>query len=123
MRYIYKDGRYRHVLPIEECEVQKHNHEVLGSVRVAGPKDNPHSHRFATVSGEAIKEASDHVHEVKYVTDFYEGHYHEFCGKTKVSVKTGDRHVHFLEGTTTENAGHKHKFRVTTLIEDPTGDK
>lgn len=102
---------------------QKHVHEVLGSVEIAEPNEDPHNHRFATVSGEAIKSGNnDHIHDVKFRTDFYEDHFHEFYGKTGGAIKVGDRHVHFLESVTTQNDGHKHKFRVATLIEDPIGD-
>ena len=62
---------------------QHHVHEVQGSVKIAEPIDDPHNHRFATVSGEAIPTRNgDHVHEVVFRTDFYEEHFHEFCGKT-----------------------------------------
>ncbi|HBN83312.1 MAG TPA: hypothetical protein DDZ89_05655 [Clostridiales bacterium] len=121
MRYIFKDGKYRQVLPEDPYEVKGHNHEVLGTVQVANVKGCPHTHRFATVSGEAVREGTDHRHEVRYITDTYEGHHHEFCGMTETSVKTCDRHVHFLKGTTSENAGHKHGFQASTLIEDPIG--
>lgn len=104
-------------------EEQRHVHEVLGSVEIAEPEEDPHNHRFATVSGQAIPISNgDHIHEVKFRTDFYEDHFHEFHGKTLGAIKTGDRHVHFLESATTVVDGHKHNFRVTTLINDPIGD-
>ena len=44
-----------------------------GSVKIAEPQEDPHNHRFATVSGQAIKTGcDDHIHEVKFRTDFYE---------------------------------------------------
>lgn len=102
---------------------QKHVHEVLGSVEIAEPKEDPHNHRFATVSDEAIwTENGNHVHVVKFRTDFYENHYHEFCGKTCEAIQVGDRHVHFLKCVTTENDCHFHEFRVGTLIDNPIGD-
>ena len=63
---------------------QKHMHEeVQGSVQIAERNEDPHNHRFATVSGEAIPvDCNDHVHEIKFRTDFYENHFHEFCGRT-----------------------------------------
>ncbi len=102
---------------------QRHVHEVQGSVQIAEPQEDPHNHRFATVSGEAIPVGADHYHEVKFRTDFYEEHFHEFCGRTSGAIAVGDRHVHFLDSVTTINDGHKHKFRVATLIDDPIGEK
>ncbi|MGN1031617.1 MAG: YmaF family protein [Butyricicoccaceae bacterium] len=105
----------------ERCEErhQTHVHEVQGSTEVAGRA--AHNHRFATVSDEVIRMGNDHVHEIKFRTDFAEGHYHEFCGRTGGAVWVGGgRHVHFLESITTEEKDHRHKFRVATLIEDPT---
>jgi len=101
---------------------QKHVHEILGSVQIAEPQEDPHNHRFATVSDEAIQCGNTHVHEVKFRTDFYENHFHEFCGRTLGAVPVGDRHVHFLESVTSCNDGHKHEFRVATLIDNPIGD-
>lgn len=99
---------------------QKHVHEVQGSVEIAEREEDPHNHRFATVSGEAIPCGNnDHVHEVKFRTDFFDEHFHEFCGRTSGAIAVGDRHVHFIESVTTENDGHKHKFRLGTFIEDP----
>ena len=103
-----------------ECpEEQKHVHEVLGSVQIAEREEDPHNHRFATVSGEAIKSGSNHFHKVMFRTDFYEDHFHEFSGNSSLAIPVGDRHVHFLETATTENDGHRHCFRVGTLIDNP----
>ena len=110
--------------PCNPCDCkQKHVHEIQGSVQIAEPQEDPHNHRFATVSGEAISVGVDHYHEVKFRTDFYEGHFHKFCGTTTGAITVGDRHVHFLESTTTENDGHRHNFRVATLINDPIGEE
>lgn len=101
---------------------QRHVHEVLGDVKIAG--SDPHSHRFATVSKDAMPLGNrDHYHEIKFRTDFYNDHYHEFYGKTSGAIPVGDRHVHFLESVTSSNDGHRHEFRLATLIEDPTGEK
>lgn len=103
---------------------QLHVHEVQGSVEIAEPEEDPHNHRFATVSGQAIPIGKgDHIHEVKFRTDFYENHFHEFYGKTGGAIRVGDRHVHFLESVTTVNDGHRHRFRVATLIDNPIGEK
>ena len=65
----------------------------------------------------------DHVHEVKFRTDFYEDHFHEFSGRTQGAIPVGNgRHVHFLDSVTEQNEGHRHKFRVATLIDDPIGE-
>lgn len=100
---------------------QKHVHELQGSVKTAD-QDDPHQHRFCTVSCEAIPCGEhDHVHEVIFHTDFFEGHFHEFCGKTGGAIPVGDRHVHFIESVTTVEDGHRHAFEAATLIENPTG--
>lgn len=104
-------------------EHQEHVHEIQGSVQIAERQEDPHNHRFATVSGEQIGEGINHFHEVKFRTDFYENHFHEYCGRTTGAVIVGDRHVHFLESVTTENDGHRHEFRVATLINDPIGEE
>jgi hypothetical protein len=98
-------------------------HEVQGSVKIAEPEEDPHNHRFATVSGIAIPNGNcDHIHEVAFRTDFYEEHNHEFHGKTGGAIKVGDRHVHFLKSVTTENDRHRHEFRLSTFINDLIGD-
>lgn len=112
----------------EDCccdchERQSHVHEVLGSVQIAERQQDPHNHRFATVSGEAIPAGKNqnHYHELKFRTDFYEDHFHEFCGKTSGAIPVGDRHVHFLASVTDVSDDHFHEFRVATLIDDPIG--
>lgn len=102
---------------------QKHVHEVQGSVKIA-EKDDPHNHRFATVSSEAMKcENHNHFHVIKFRTDFYEDHFHEFCGETYPAIPVGDgRHVHFLKSVTGVSDCHVHEFRLATFIDDPIGD-
>ncbi|HCD44817.1 MAG TPA: hypothetical protein DEQ64_14020 [Lachnoclostridium sp.] len=102
---------------------QAHVHEVQGSVEIAEREEDPHNHRFATVSGEAIPSGMNHFHEVKFRTDFYENHFHEFRGKTSLAIPVGDRHVHFLQSVTEVSDGHFHDFRVATLINDPIGEE
>lgn len=103
-------------LPDEESHV----HEVQGSVEIAEQEEDPHNHRFAAVSGQAIQtRGDDHIHEVRFSTDFYENHFHEFRGETGGAIKVGDRHVHFLKSVTTVNDGHRHEFRVATFINNP----
>ncbi len=103
---------------------QKHVHEVVGSVRIAERGEDAHNHRFATVSGEAIRVGcGDHVHDVQFHTDFYEDHFHEFCGRSGGAIDVGGgRHVHFVEAQTEVEDGHFHRFRVAALIENPIGD-
>jgi len=117
----YEDRYCCHPCP----EEQTHVHEIQGSVMIAEEREDPHNHRFATVSGEVIRTGpnpNDHIHEVCFRTDFYEDHFHEFRGRTCTAIPVGDRHVHFLESKTTENDGHRHEFRFATLIQDPIGD-
>lgn len=99
---------------------QAHVHEILGSVQLSEMQDDPHSHRFATVTGEAISYGMDHYHEVLFTTDFFKDHYHKFHGITTTSIPIGNTHVHYLESSTTINDGHTHEFKVVTLIDDPT---
>lgn len=99
---------------------QNHVHEVQGSVEIAEREEDPHNHRFATVSGEAFpSDTGAHFHVVRFRTDFYENHYHEFVGRTGNAIVVGDRHVHFLESVTSMNDGHRHEFRFATFINNP----
>lgn len=118
----YNHNHYNN-LPEHFPKKQEHVHEIQGSVQIAEPNEDPHNHRFATVSGEQIGEGINHFHEVKFRTDFYEDHFHEFCGRTSCAIPVGDRHVHFLESITTESDGHRHEFRFATLINDPIGEE
>lgn len=103
------------------CFPKQHVHEVLGSTKIAGCCNNAHSHRFATVSGEAIPCEGGHVHEVRFRTDSCDGHIHEFCGTTSKEIEVDcSHHVHVIEDRTSKNADHVHKFVVATLIENPT---
>lgn len=99
---------------------QKHVHEITGSTGAFGTCSECHNHRFCTVSGEAIREGSSHVHEVTFRTDFADGHYHEFCGKSSPAIPVGGgKHVHYANAYTTKEDGHKHRFQVASLIEEP----
>jgi hypothetical protein len=102
-------------------KAQEHVHELLGSVKFADQND-PHGHRFSTVTGEVIPMgADDHVHEVVFLTDFHDGHYHEFRGRTGGTIQTGDHHVHYIRSVTSNNDNHTHEFEAATLINNPTG--
>ena len=99
---------------------QKHVHEVTGSTATVIECKECHNHRFATVSGEAMKMGNSHVHEIKFRTDFADGHYHEFCGKSSPAIDVGNgKHVHFLKALTEVEDGHKHRFQVASLIDSP----
>lgn len=104
----------------ERCyKEQKHVHELQGSVKIAD-EEEPHNHRFCTVTGEAIPYGVDnHVHEVVFRTDYFDGHYHEYCGKTGCAIPVGNRHVHYIEAVTSMDDGHRHAFEAATMIEDP----
>jgi hypothetical protein len=115
----YRNNNYPE--PCPDKQKQRHVHEVQGAVKIAG--SDPHTHRFCTVTEEAIPYGvNDHIHEVCFRTDFYEDHYHEFKGKTGCAIQVGDRHVHFIESVTSVDDGHRHAFEAATFIENPTGD-
>lgn len=108
----------------ENCQREQHVHELLGSTLSAGRCNACHSHRFATVSEEAIRSGNSHVHKVTFRTDSTDGHFHEFCGTTGPAVFVGGgRHVHYLSECTDTADGHTHRFRAATLINDPTGEE
>lgn len=104
--------------------IQTHVHEFLGSTRLPGERVEPHNHRVAGVTGEAIPlQCGNHKHRLCTNTDFYEGHYHELAAETGPAISVGKgRHVHFVKALTTVDADHFHEIIFATLIEDPTGD-
>ena len=79
--------RERETTPRRRAET--HNHEVQGSVRLAGEGCEEHNHRFATVSGDAIAVGQSHVHNVAFTTDTYDGHSHEYTGRTSIAYPAG----------------------------------
>ena len=106
--------------PCNKPEKQKHVHEVTGSSATAEDCKDCHSHRFCTISGEAIEKDCSHVHEIKFRTDFSDEHYHEFCGISGPAIDVGNgKHVHYVKSCTDFEDGHKHLFQVATLIESP----
>lgn len=102
---------------------QRHVHEFLGSAQLAELEEEPHNHRFAGVSGQAILTGNgQHIHRVQTRTDFYENHYHEMNELTGPAIPVSpDRHVHFAQGITSTVDGHAHEFIFATLIENPIG--
>ncbi|KEI98886.1 hypothetical protein N496_04630 [Clostridium botulinum A2B3 87] len=97
-------------------EKQTHVHEFLGSTRLAEIQTDPHDHRFAGVSGEAIRRGNSHIHNINTNTDFSD-HFHIINVTTSPAIPVGNgRHVHFASGVTTFNDGHRHEFIFATLI-------
>lgn len=108
---------------MSRCEKnrQKHVHEFVGSTRLAERNsEDVHNHRFAGVSGEAIRRGNSHVHKICTKTDFFD-HYHiiDVCTGPAIPVGEG-RHVHFVYAVTEFADGHRHEFIVATLINSPT---
>ena len=104
---------------------QRHNHEVLGSVRIVEENGECHNHRFAGMTGEAIPtpDHSSHFHILKTTTDFYEDHFHDIKIRLGRAIPVGEgKHVHFAYAFTECADGHRHPFVVATLIEDPIGE-
>jgi hypothetical protein len=103
---------------------QTHTHEFLGSAKIAEEREDPHNHRFAGVTSEAIPIANNgHKHGLLTNTDFYEDHHHELAAETGPAIPVGNgRHVHFVKALTTINDGHFHETIFATLIDDPIGD-
>ena len=86
------------------CRLE-HVHEIVGSTFIAEYCKDPHNHRFATVSDEAIPYMGSHVHNIKFRTDSYDGHYHEFCGTSSAAIPVGGgKHIHFAKAHTTYEA-------------------
>lgn len=100
--------------------MNQHVHEFIGSTFIAERCEDPHNHRFATVSGRAVPFEGSHVHEITFRTDSYDGHVHEFTGTSSPAFPIADgRHVHFVKARTAMADGHVHEFRAASLIEDP----
>lgn len=99
---------------------QQHVHEIVGSTFIAEYCKDPHNHRFAAVSDEAIPYMGSHVHNVKFRTDSYDGHFHEFCGTSSAAIPVGGgKHIHFVKARTTLADGHVHEFQFASLIDNP----
>ncbi len=105
-------------------EEQRHVHEFVGSTQFAEEGDDRHNHRFAGVSGEAIRKGRSHVHCIRTSTDTFEDHHHEICQESGPAIFVNDgsgcKHIHFVDGRTSRNDGHRHGFDFATLIENPT---
>lgn len=91
-------------------------------MKIAGPGNRAHSHRFAGVTSGAIPlPGGNHKHVIFTNTDFTIDHLHEIALETGPAIDVGGgKHVHMAVGRTTIDAGHSHELIVVTLIEDPT---
>jgi hypothetical protein len=109
--------------PKGKCKKQTHDHEFLGSVKLAAePGEDLHNHRFAGVSSQEIpiNGGENHVHELFTPTDFFEDHLHDIRVKTGPAIPVGGgKHVHFAQDVTSVNDDHFHEFVVATLIQSP----
>ncbi len=104
---------------------QTHNHEFLGSTKLAEECDERHNHRFAGVTSQVIPVPGGHVHEILVNTDFFD-HHHEVGVRTGLPIVVNpedpepqQKHVHFAEGSTTIDDDHCHRFMFATLILAP----
>lgn len=101
--------------------VQRHVHEYEGSTQLAEQGPDRHNHRFAGVTGQAIRVGKSHVHEIDLSrTDFLD-HFHQLKKiRTGPAIKVGNgKHIHLVTGQTTLNDGHVHQFKFATLIQAP----
>ena len=100
---------------------QRHVHEFEGSTKLAEEGNDRHNHRFAGVTGEAIRVGKSHVHEIDFErTDFLD-HFHALKKiRTGPAISVGNgKHVHFVSSQTTFNDGHEHRLQFATLIDSP----
>ena len=98
---------------------QTHNHEFLGSTKLAEECNERHNHRFAGVTGEAIPIGNSHVHKIAVRTDFFD-HFHKICTLTGPAIPAGNgKHIHIATGMTSLHDEHVHNFTFSTLIENP----
>jgi len=98
---------------------QTHDHEFLGSTRLAELSEDPHNHRFAGVTSPEIKVPGGHVHLIKARTDFFD-HLHEFNATTGLQIPICEgKHAHFVKADTTINDSHFHELIFATLINAP----
>ena len=59
----------------EEDLIQTHDHEFLGSTRLAEEGEDRHNHRFAGMTSMVIPTTDSHIHAFFTETDFFENHY------------------------------------------------
>ncbi len=98
---------------------RNHNHEFLGSTKLAERGEERQNHRFAGVSSLAIPCGRSHYHILETTTDSLD-HIHKICVRTGPAIYLGNgEHVHFAEDVTSRSDGHSHCFEVATLISTP----
>lgn len=106
-------------LPKASQQTQTHVHEFNSSTKLAEPNADRHNHRFAGVTGQAIRRGKSHVHRIVTNTDFF-GHFHRVVMETGPAIPLGNgKHVHVVRGMTTLVDGHRHQFNFATLVESP----
>ncbi|WP_053376558.1 YmaF family protein [Paenibacillus sp. FJAT-27812] len=100
---------------------QRHVHEFEGSTKLAEEGNDRHNHRFAGVTGQAIRVGKSHVHEIDLTNTDFLNHFHKLKKiVTGPAIPVGNgKHVHFVTGQTTLNDGHVHPFKFATLIQAP----
>ncbi|OKP92491.1 YmaF family protein [Paenibacillus sp. P32E] len=100
---------------------QRHVHEFEGSTKLAEEGADRHNHRFAGVTGQAIRVGKSHVHEIDLTKTDFLNHFHNLKKiRTGPAISVGNgKHVHFVTGLTTLNDGHQHQFNFATLIQEP----
>jgi hypothetical protein len=95
-----------------------HVHEFTGSTRLSNTEP-VHNHRFAGISGPAIRTGNSHVHLISTRTDST-NHFHEINVFSGPAINIGNgRHIHRVSGNTSFVFGHLHSFINATLIERP----
>ena len=116
-------GRINNFSSAPCCDMQTHDHEYLGSTRFAELSTDPHNHRMAGMTGEAIPLGNNcHKHKLLTNTDFFDGHLHIVSDETGPCICVGyGKHVHTVAGRTSISDGHCHEYVFTTLIENPAG--
>lgn len=100
---------------------QRHVHEFEGSTKLAEAGADRHNHRFAGVTGQAIRSGNSHVHEIDLQKTDFLNHFHNLKKiRTGPAIPVGKgKHVHFVTGRTTLNDGHVHRFNFATAIQSP----
>ncbi|MBT2292570.1 YmaF family protein [Paenibacillus albidus] len=101
--------------------LQRHVHEFEGSTKLAEEGADRHNHRFAGVTGQAIRVGTSHVHDIDLERTDFVNHFHNLKKiRTGPAIPVGNgKHVHFVTGQTTLNDGHVHQFNFATLIQSP----
>ncbi|WP_428993735.1 YmaF family protein [Brevibacillus choshinensis] len=62
-------------------------HEFTGSTKFAEEGDERHNHRFAGVTGKAIRRGNSHIHIIRTKADFFD-HFHVFNFATLIQNRS-----------------------------------